>query len=430
MKANPHLWLLCAFIAIVSLPIKVSSMSSSDSVRWFIQQSRFKEATDITQRLQRSGLISAEMSYCEGLAWKGLNRYTAAINSFTKSYRQDSLLTSNLTELGTCFRLLNNYNQSLLWYDKAWKKDSTSAVLWSEMAGTCMAGEQYELALNLYRRLAIRDLQNSFFLLNMGKCFDYLGQTDSAMVYYRKSLMLVPNDYQTVYRICSILLKEKEYNTVLTLTNGYRSKDLTNLRINSLNAYTYMLVKDYKESYQRFLACYCNHDESKFTTKYLGITAFKLNNMEQAKEYLEKAYQLDSTDYEITNFLGIACATSAHKELAIFYLNKTLQLISPDSTYLGNVYGNLGKAYDASALCEKALEPYLVAHRLIPSDATYIYLIASKYDFCLKNREKAIQYYRQFLDTYAEDQKNKGIDPAVVPYSNNAIKRLKELSRK
>ena len=138
MKANPHLWLLCAFIAIVSLPIKVSSMSSSDSVRWFIQQSRFKEATDITQRFQRSGLISAEMSYCEGLAWKGLNRYTAAINSFAKSYRQDSLLTSNLTELGTCFRLLNNYNQSLLWYDKAWKKDSTSAVLWSEMAGTCM----------------------------------------------------------------------------------------------------------------------------------------------------------------------------------------------------------------------------------------------------------------------------------------------------
>jgi tetratricopeptide (TPR) repeat protein len=432
MKSNSPLWLLSAFIAIFSLPINASSMSSSDSVRWLIQQSRFKEATDITQRLQRSGSISAEMSYCEGLAWKGLNRYTAAINAFTKSYRQDSLLTSNLTELGTCFRLLNNYNQSLFWYDKAWKKDSTSSVLWSEIAGTCMAGEKYERALSLYRQLAIHDPQNSFFLLNMGKCFDYIGKTDSAMVYYANSLNLVRDDYQTTYRLCSILLKKKEYRTVLAATEDYRRRDSTNQRINSLNAYAYMLTKDYQESYNRFLACYRNHDESKFTVKYLGITAFKLNNMVLAKEYLEKAYQLDSTDYETTNFLGIACATSAYKKLGIFYLNKTLELILPDSTYLGNVYGNLGKAYDAysNAPCKQAFDSYLTAHSLMPFDATYTYLIASKYDFCLQNREKAIQYYRQFLDAYAEDIEKWGIDPTIVSYAAAATRRLKELTRK
>ena len=60
------------------------------------------------------------------------------------------------------------------------------------------------------------------------------------MVYYANSLNLIPDDYQTVYRLCSILLKKKAYSTVLAATDSYRKRDSTNLRINSLNAYTYM----------------------------------------------------------------------------------------------------------------------------------------------------------------------------------------------
>lgn len=302
----------------------------------------------------------------------------------------------------------------------------------AEAANAYMMSEKYERALILYQDLYKKEPLNVYFLRNIARCYDYMGAEDSAMVCYYKCLQPINGDYQTVYRLCAIWLKYKMYDSALTLTNEYQRQDSTNMRINSLNAYLYMMKHEYAESNRLFLKCYRNHDESKFTLKYLGITAFKLNDMEGAKTYLEKAYHVDSTDYEITNFLGIACATSAYKRLGIYYLNKTLQLITPDSVYLGNIYGNLGKAYDAysNAPCEQALEAYIQARNFNPSDSLMLYHIASKYDFCLKNKEQAMKYYRQFLSLFPSEKKDKEFDANVVSYYNVAHRRLKELTQK
>lgn len=430
IKFSSHIVIL--LVAMFGLSMAVQPMSSVDSVRWLIQQSRYNAVAGITQRLQQTHLATAEIYYLDGLAKKNLYQFAPAILSFARSYEMDSSLTENLPELGNCYKSLNNFNQALTCYGKACAKDPSASSLQSELANAYMVVENYDRALILYRHLYNTDSQNVCFLRNMARCYDYIGRDDSAMICYQKCLQPINGDFQTVYRLCTIWMKYKMYDAALTLTNEYQRQDSANARINSLNAYLCMMKHDYAESNRLFQKCYQNHDESKFTLKYLGITAFKLNDMEGAKTYLEKAYRADSTDYEVTNFLGIACATSAYKRLGIYYLNKTLRLITPDSVYLGNIYGNLGKAYDAysNAPCEKALYSYLQARNFNPSDSLILYLIATKYDFCLKDKEQAMKYYSQFLSLFPPDKKGKGADINVVSYYSAALRRLKELSRK
>jgi tetratricopeptide (TPR) repeat protein len=410
----------------------IQAMSSADSIRWLMQQSRFDETIRITQRLQQAHQSTAETFYMEGLALKNLYRFAPAIRSFQKSYETDTLRSEILSELGSCYKSLNDYGRALSFYEKALRKTPLSSGLMADAANAYMMSEKYERALELYRSLYKNEPLNVYFLRNIARCYDYMGNEDSAIVSYEKCLYPINGDYQSTYRLCSLWLKKKAYDQALSLIARYMFMDSTNARINSLNAYLYMMKHEYPEAKRLFLRCYSNHDESKFTLKYLGITSFKLDDMESAKTYLEKAYKIDSADYEVTNFLGIACSSSVYKRQGIYYLNKTLSLITPDSIYLGNIYGNLGKAYDAysNAPCEKALASYLRALELNPADTLCVYLIAKKYDDCLKNKTMAVKYYRQFIDMLPARKKSEPAEPNVISLSDLASRRLKELTQK
>ena len=432
MKSFPCAFRIILLILVVGVSVVAKPMSSIDSIRWLMQQSRFDETIRITQRLQQANQATAETFYQEGLALKNIYRFARAIRSFQKSYEIDTLRSEIFSELGSCYKSLNDYGQALGCYEKALLKTPLSSGVMADAANAYMMAEKYERALELYRNLYKNEPQNVYFLRNIARCYDYMGREDSAMICYHKCLQPINGDFQTAYRLCTLWLKHKSYDPALTLTNQYIRQDSTNARINSLNAYLYMMKHFYAEAKCLFLKCYRNHDESKFTLKYLGITSFKLNDMESAKTYLEKAYQIDSTDYEVTNFLGIACSSSAYKRLGIFYLNKTLQLITPDSVYLGNIYGNLGKAYDAysNAPCEKSLEANLRAMELNPADTLSVYLVANKYDNCLKNKTMAVKYYRRFVDMFPARKKSEPAEPNVISLYNTALRRLKELATK
>jgi tetratricopeptide (TPR) repeat protein len=425
---------LLLFLLAIGLSGSAMAMpiTPTDTLRGLIQQSRFEEATVVSKRLQQSHRANAQTYYWEGIAMKNLCRFSRAIQSFSQSYRMDSLCVDNLSELGACYKAMNDYGNALFFYEQAYRKNATSNALAIELATVNMAAEKYDRALILFRRLYDADSDNVYFLRNMAKCYDCMGQEDSAMILYRKSLQPINGDFQTVYRLCCLWIKHKAYDKALAMTTEFRCTDSTNARINSLHAYLFLLKRDYSSANRLFEHCYKHHDETKFTLKYLGISAFKINDMESAKTYLEKAYQQDSTDYEISNYLGVACSSSFYKRLGVYYLEKALQLTTPDSVYLGTIYGNLGRAYEtySNAPREKALKAYLKAYSLNPQDTVMLYLIACQYDHGLHDTDKAINYYRQFLSVFPPERKNKKEEVNVITYYNLATRRLKELTHK
>lgn len=95
MKPFPYALRIRLLILVVGVSVVAKSMSSSDSIRWLMQQSRFEETIRITQRLQQAHQATAETFYQEGLALKNLYRFVPAIRSFQKSYEIDTLPLRN-----------------------------------------------------------------------------------------------------------------------------------------------------------------------------------------------------------------------------------------------------------------------------------------------------------------------------------------------
>ena len=229
-----------------------------------------------------------------------------------------------------------------------------------------------------------------------------------------------------------LYIKKKKYDDAIIITEKYLQVDSLNQKINSINAYLYVLKKDYVNSYYKFLKCYLNNDTSKFVLKYLGITCFKLDSFEATKFYLEKAYKLDSADYQVSNFLGIACATYVYKQLGIYYLNKTAKLMTPDSVYLSSVYFNLGKAYDSysNSPCKSGYDAFVRANELNPKDTLSMLFLAFKFDNCIHDKESAIKYYKKFIATRPPKKNDNKNSKFVFSYYDTAIKRLEELEKK
>jgi tetratricopeptide (TPR) repeat protein len=425
-------YLLIEFVFLFLLATTIRAGQSLDSIKLFIQEAKFEKVIEIANRLINSKKENSEIYYFDGISKKNLYKFKSAIESFQKSFQLDTSNWQNIVEIANCYKLIDESSKALVYYEKASAKYPENWTILTEVGNMNFALENYIEANNIFKKLYASDTANMYFVKKIAKSFDDLEQVDSAIYYYKKSIQLGTMDYATVLRLCNIYIKKKNYDEGLSLTRKFMQTDSLNPRINSINAYLLLLKKDYLNAYDKFLKCYRNNDSSLFVLKYLGISSFKIDSLEDAKIYLEKAYYLDTTDAQVTNFLGVACATYAYKLLGIYYLNKTIKLLTPDSVSLASVYFNLGKAYDSysNSPCKNGYDAYLRASTLNPKDTLITYFLAYKYDGCLHDKSMAIKCYKQFISTRPARNKDGKNSPYRISYYDSAIRRLEELEKK
>jgi tetratricopeptide (TPR) repeat protein len=193
-----------------------------------------------------------------------------------------------------------------------------------------------------------------------------------------------------------------------------------------MNAYLYLLDKQYKTSETKFVDCIKTGDSSRFNIKNLGIAHFKTESFDTAKYYLEKAYLMDTTDVNNLHFLGIACSKSTYKKLGIYYTEKAIQQMSGMEDEYAALYRNLVEACRSwsPCPCENILSVSLKALALHPKDSSLLYIIGYGYDYCKKDKQKAIEYFTQYLNTRPINKETVKYDK---PLYDRIEKRLNEL---
>ncbi|MBN2212914.1 MAG: tetratricopeptide repeat protein [Bacteroidales bacterium] len=198
-----------------------------------------------------------------------------------------------------------------------------------------------------------------------------------------------------------------------------------------LNGYLNFLDKDFITAIKSFENCISLNDTSNFTYKYLGYSYFKTEEYQKAKDYLEKAFQKDTSNVELCYLLGLSCNYSVYKELGIQYLSKTIELATPSSEFLSQVYQDFAAANTGFYKYEEALEAYLKAYELNPNDTLLIFKIASHYDNWIKDKDKALIYYQIFMKTRPKEKKPLPKMPVpggiVVSYYDYVERRMGEI---
>lgn len=409
------------------------AITPMEEVKKNLSDANYEEALQSLNKINPEADNIAEYYFLKGKAEKGVYKTMEAILSFQKSFDNDSTKWESLNEMAECYQLIGNYKKATNLYASLLLKTKNNIQLQLNAANFFNAIENYKTSIDIYKKLYRIDSTNIYIIRCMSKCYDNLKENEKAIGFYQKAIALNPYDAQSTNRLCNMYIALRKYDEAIKITEIYQRKDSSNQRINSTNAFIYYLKKNYTEASIRFGNCCKNKDSTFFTLKYLGISCYNNKQFEEAKNYLEKAFRIDSSDTQTCNYLGLSCYYSFYKLQAINYMKKSVELASPDSSYLASLYFNLGQAYDGydKSDCIDAYKAYERAYYLNPKDGKDLLYLAISCDRCAKDRENAIKYYKKFMSEYPKSQNKRDKDSATL-YDNLYLsieKRTKELEK-
>ena len=430
LLSSPAIYLsrLVVFI-VVFFSFEITKAQQYDSIAVYMQRYEYQKAINKINSIDKydSDLKLLEL---KASALYGLNRYSEAIRVYEKLLEHDSSDLRNIIETAHCFYSLGDYRNAQTWLRKAIRISPRSSYLYQQLGDACYQDDDFNSAVLNYFTAYSAD--SSFYLSRqLGKCFDKLKQSDTAIWYYQKAYDLNPGDFQTTYRLANLYLEKKDYKTAVNLTDSFLVVDSARLKMLRLNGYLNFLNEDYAHAIESFNKCVHRKDTSYFTNKYLGYSYFREEEYEKAKDHLEQAFQKDTTNAELCYVLGLSCDYSVYKKSGIEYLTKTIELATPSSGFLSHVYQDLAAANTGYYKYDDALAAYLKAYELTPNDTLLIFKIASHYDNWIKDPENALKYYRIFLATRPEKTRQTYKIPAsggmVVSYYDFAERRIEEI---
>jgi len=290
-----------------------------------------------------------------------------------------------------------DYTKARKHYDKLVQLDSIDVSSWLKLAEIASFRQQYkdtEYALN--KVLAI-DSMNLNSLMMMG---DILNRHNNsgAVVYYERAYRLYPENQKAAYALGNWYIQSKNAWKSIPICEAILEIDTTSIKFSKLLGYAYYKTGE-PVSAVRYLE-YANQlgDSTAFTFKFKGISHYLRVDFSAAIESLTYAEKKDTLDAEVHFFLGASLATTTKKEEAMSHLNKSLELMQPDSSVVSRIYSEQGNLKRLEMKYEEAYDLYNKAWDTDTTNAMSLYFMASILDNSMHKSKEALVDYQRYID--------------------------------
>ncbi|MBO6171911.1 MAG: tetratricopeptide repeat protein [Bacteroidales bacterium] len=243
-----------------------------------------------------------------------------------------------------------------------------------------------------------------------------MGQVDSSLAYYRKSLRLNPSNPNTVTSISNILLRKKDYDGIISLTKSFLEDAPDNMGVAQILGVAYYLKEDQDNAYEVFKQLRKDGDDSYGTMYYSGLNALALNRFEVAQDCFESAWQTDSTDAKLAVNYAISLAKDGlirrkdgvlidNTKKAVNLFKKASELAEPDPGLMYKIHNGLGQLYYRNENISLALPEFEKAYKYNPDDLALLVSLGYCHEV-RKEYKQALQYYEKYLKLGKEGTKN------------------------
>ncbi len=415
---------------LINLPAYPQISTPVQDIKQLFLDQQYDSVLQLTDPLVISDSIPQEIYYYRGIAFEELKKYQDALNCYLKAFQTDSVNIKIIYRLGNTFNNLGRTKEAIEKYRYLLLLDSTSVPARIQLANLYSKAQEDKKALIIYSDLSKYDSLNYYYLKQMGRCYQNLDSIDSALVCYSRAHQLNPYDLPMVGQMINLYLKKRDFEKGLQIVNKGLVIDSLNTELLRFRGYLYYLTGKYESAIKDFQVVIQIDSSSHFTQKYYGLSCYHGKNFTEARIWLLKAYEKDTTDKETVFFLGNACWWAAYEEEGIQYLNKTLELLHPDPKEVKQVYAQLAEFYKAMHQFDKAIDSYNKAFEQTPQDPLLLYQMANVYDSGLKDKKKAIEFYQKFIDRINAAnnfrvQKESAFGP-LIDFAEGRINKLKE----
>lgn len=199
--------------------------------------------------LQKVRCLKKLLKYSEGITvitslMEMGDTIDAAVDTASASVGIDVEL---LSELADCHLLSGNVKDALQCYFTLSMTNPANIYFKVQIASLLYKSENYGDCIAVAKGILATDSIPAIISL-VANSYNLMSNKDSALFYYSRLMEINPMNTKALSSMSSLLLKDKQYDTVLTLTGDYIDKYGDDLIINPVYGITLYLKSDYKKS--------------------------------------------------------------------------------------------------------------------------------------------------------------------------------------
>jgi len=334
---------------------------SAQQSEWrdLIEKKQFEKVISHTGNLQPSDSLDFSKMYLIGQAYEGLLKYKDAYICYRQCYVLDSTRMDLLNSLARMAVNLGKADEAELFYKQVLKADSTDFYANYQLARLYVALDRYADGLKHYDLLLEKDAENPVILRAKGDCYSRMDSVYPALdCYYQAYYNNVENASLATLLINSLLnLYNPMFNDYAEVASAVCDTALfyhpVHKTLRQKKAMIYYLKREYVEADSVYTSLMADKDSSYVTLKYCGCARYYARLWFDAIEPLEKAYEKDSTAYDVCLLLGISIGRTFDPQRAFQYFDRAEKLLEPDAFWNDALIQFRAEMYVKTGECNK-----------------------------------------------------------------------------
>ncbi len=341
-----------------------------------------------------------------------MGNYTKAI----ETYKQHPVKEEVFESIAKAYVALGNYDEALLYYDRALNGDKENTLLKYDYAKLLSRMKQYDKAAAFFSELIDKDYKNPNFHYELGlvleKTPDTLGKAQNRFF----SAYELDNTHQkAIYKIAKYHLQKRHHEQVDKYVDQGLKSYANNKELISLKAQNFYWQEDYKNAVIWFKKLINLGESSQFIQEKLSFSYVRLYEYEDALIHAKQALKFDPNN--TTNLYVIGQIYERMEDFVnaetYFKMYLELQDVPLDTEYakLAFVLNRQEKYGEAIKMYQKAIkeDPSRVENRF------FLVMAKAKY---YKDIDAKIKVHEDFIAKYPEN-----------PYAQFSQKMVSDLKK-
>jgi len=412
MKHAQHLLLAAIFVFAPCF-----SILAQDKLSDLYYSGSYKEVIDASTTLIVSGDTAYYNFYLKALSEAQLGQPTKAIGTLQHALTHHPGELRLRRMLAREYFDAGNYVEAKISYTQLVQSDSTDVASWLKLAEMASFSQQYREAERALNQVLAIDSLNLSSLMMMGDILNRHHHT-GAVVCYEQAYHYYPENQKAAFALANWYIQSKNAWKSIPICKAMLGIDTTSIKFSKLLGYAYYKTGE-PETAVRYLE-YANQlgDSTAFTLKFKGISHYLRVDFASAIEALNFALKKDTLDAEIYFFLGASLATTTRKKEAMYYLNRSLELMQPDPSIVSRIYSEQGNIKRLEMQYNEAYTLYEQAWETDSANAMSLYYMASILDNSLQQSKAALVDYQRYIDALdripEKETSNQGISVRAI----------------
>lgn len=328
-------------------------------------------------------------------------RYRQSVELLGKLFSFDTTNVQVTNQLGEFYLNFNNKNKAVYYFGKTLAVDSLNIYALLSLGDFFLKEGAVPIAQELYTRVIEQaDSNNYYAYRQIAGIYHSLGGNTLplAVEYYKKALKSNPYDLPSYAKMGNIFNVTDQSRLADSICNIGLQIDSANTNLLNIKGYALYNLKLYLETINIFEKNFQKKDSSAFNLKYMGLAYLAMNDFNNAKYFMERCIEFDSTDYEPFVVLGQLYLQTNEFEKGLICLNRAEKIHYPPAQTWSEMFKIKADIYNQLSKWDEAMECFQQGYKLNPGDITLVCKMAYQYDY-LKQRDKAINYYTQVINT-------------------------------